>query len=114
MLGIFGMMPPPNGKLNKSLITPEMWDIFDRYKIDPNEYIVHSGLIQVDELFKRNNLSKDDRIAIAKWSVDIEIQLMDAEKNMLDTLTKMFQDNPILEVHKMNFPIMSEYAMEYM
>ena len=102
----------PKGELIKSLITTELWDLFKRNKIDPNNYVIHSGLIQINEILEDNSLSIEDRIILAEWSIGIEKQLLAAEDNMINTLSKLFEDNPVLSAHKMNFPILNPNTIQ--
>lgn len=121
MFNMFGMIAmnymsglPPKGKLIESLITPEIQDIFDRKNIDPHKYVVHSGLLQIGNIEKDFKLSKKDKITLSKWSLDTLRKLYDAEVLVIDTLNKLFSENPVMESHRMNFPIltMSDYILE--
>lgn len=107
-----GMSKP---KLITSLITNELQEMFNRNGIDPNEYVVYSGLLQVDSITEDFDLSKEDQIILAQWSVKIQNDLYDAEILMFKTLNKLFKDNPILESHRMNFPLMDseDYMMKF-
>jgi hypothetical protein len=97
----------PKGKLITSLLTNEITSLLQRHNIDPNNHVVHSGLLQINEIEPLLS-SKEDKLILLNYQLDIETQLQAAEVNMFQTLEQLFIDNPILECHRMNFPDLRE------